>query len=453
MTKKSKRLNKKKRCCCYRPCPLLSSLMKCANCDSSSVTCICKKCGDVFLCDTCFEEIHKLNIFSSHAKEPLSNDSRHDDDDDDDDSDDIIDNIRDDSSHVPEEKIKAINGYINFLEWFVIGELGGFDALAGVKLQQFCETLSDIHTALYDFESKLRAIINSSVALSKDVARRTLQDISQYQQTPLSSQIRNENISQFTKQMISRLWKTAKVFQLKNIDLMLEKLEDVKLVASPFYAPAEPALCGGPEKSDRCSIYRDDDSLIFNFGGAPAEMHCLVSNYPFINYKIEIRKLSGNQQPTCLNMGKGNGFESSIKRSDLEDTEIKMAVGFLDVAECNIWESGYVSMAGFNYNKSNGQMVCTIMNPVLDNFADTKSDDDKEIVIKTLIGSKEEEKEGEKKEEEGEKKEDDEEGEKKEDDTIKSIEGEKKEDGEEDDDDVKKILMDLMTKMKIVDEE
>lgn len=406
--------------------------MKCANCDSSSVTCICKKCGDVFLCDTCFDEIHKLNIFSSHAKEPLNNDSRHKDDDDDDDGDEIIDNIRDDSSHVPEEKIKVINDYIKFLEWFVIGELDGFDALAGVKLQQFCETLSDIHATLYDFESKLRAIINSSVTLSKDVLRRTLQDISQYQQTPLSSQIRNENISQFTKQIISRLWKTAKVFQLKNIDSMLEKLEDVKLVASPFYALAEPALCGGPEKSDRCSIYREDDSLIFNFGGVPAEMHCLVSNYPFINYKIEIRKLSGNQQPTCLNMGKGNGFESTIKRSDLEDTEIKMAVGFLDTAECNIWESGYVSMAGFNYNKSNGQMVCTIMNPVLDNFVDTKSDDDKEIVIKALIGSKEEEK--------------------KEDDAIKSTEEEKKEEGEEDDnDDVKKILMEMM-KMKIADE-
>lgn len=113
--------------------------MNCANCANANVTCTCKECGGVLLCDSCFDEIHKLKIFSSHAKGPLS---------------DSLDDTK--SPATLGKEAKELRGYISFLEAFAIEKLTDFKVDADVTVQKICETLGSIHAALYDFESKMR---------------------------------------------------------------------------------------------------------------------------------------------------------------------------------------------------------------------------------------------------------------------------------------------------------
>lgn len=353
--------------------------MKCVNCDDLDATCSCKECGNVLLCDKCFDEIHKLNIFSSHRKSLLDNINLNSDDGDDDDDDDAKDeNNRDheDSLTTPDKKIRAIQNYISFLEAFVIENLTLFKIDADTTLQKMCETLSDIHAVLYDFESKMRTIINDSAFSSKKIMQKALGDISQFQKMPISSQVENANLAQLTKQVSSRVCDTMKSFHLENIDVMLSELKKVKVIASSIFPNGDLTWCEDPSESKGCAIYRKNGGLIFNFKGVPSEVANLVARYPFINYKVEIKKVEG--EVLCLNMGKGKRFKNTIVKNVLDDAEVKMAVGYLDVPGCNVWESESVNTAGFYCNKANGQMTFTIMNPVLDSFDDDDDDDSEE---------------------------------------------------------------------------
>ena len=358
--------------------------MKCANCDDTSVTCSCKECGNVLLCDNCFNEIHKLNIFSSHAKEPLPGNrgSTDDDDDDDDDNDGHEEDKLQESDSprtppIPDSEVKALRDYISFLETFVVEKLTYSKLAADTTLQEMCETLTGIHAILYDFESKMRTILNSSANSSKDALQKALQDISQYQQAPLSTQVKRDSIVQLTSQVSARICETVRTFHLENVDAVLEEMRKVRLIASTTYASGELAWCEDSSKSNRCAIYRQGKALVFNFRGVPPEVSELVARFPFINYKVEIRKLGGEQPQTiCLNMGTGNQVKRTIAKKELVDSEIKVAVGYLDVPGCNVWESDFANAAGFYYNRSKGEMVCTIMNPVLDDFDDDDDDDD-----------------------------------------------------------------------------
>ena len=391
--------------------------MKCANCNSPDVTCMCKECGNIPLCDSCFEEIHKFNIFSLHEKRryeesaiaaATANTNSNSDDDDDDDDDSSSSSGGSTANASNSERAKFVKDYVKFLETFVVDSFTRFKPSADESLQHMCEMLSRIHEILYDFEMKMRATVNTSVLSSNDALQDAFHDISQYQQKSTAQQLSDPEVAGLTKQLTSRVHDTVKVYSLSNLNGALRALSKVCLVESPALARGELTWCTKKEEGDNddaddnnkkecsgCALYRRGGALVFDFGGVPEEIAELVEKHPFINYKVEMVKQSGGR-PVCLNVGKEvktkkKKYEHTIVKKDLDDMEIKMAVGYLDVFGCNLWETNAVTTSGFYYNNSKGQMVCTIMNPVLDSYDDGGDrEDDLRTAIETFKMYKEE---------------------------------------------------------------